>query len=272
MSALVEMEQLGIEPARCSARHEADVLAFQHPHLQSGDRSSEATHGLDRAMLRAETNDLRHLLALLRSSADKIESQDLLFILLAHLVSAQTAQRASSDLLGRFGSLGNLLAMPWNRLEGPCHSLPGSLEVIKAVHAVLVNVLREPLAERPVIRNMQTLRDYLKVSLGHSPIEICRILFLDGQNGLIKDELFSEGTIDQLPLYPREVVKRTLEMSAHSIIIVHNHPCGDGTPSEMDILMTRTIRAALKAVGADLLDHIIVGRNRTESLAELRLI
>ena len=114
--------------------------------------------------------------------------------------------------------------------------------------------------------------DYLQVALAHEPIEQFRVLFLDRKNILIRDELQQRGTVDHTPLYPREIVKRALELGASSIIMVHNHPSGDPTPSRADIEMTKQVVQAMSAVGLTVHDHVIVGKNRHTSFKSQRLI
>jgi DNA repair protein RadC len=123
-----------------------------------------------------------------------------------------------------------------------------------------------------VISTASALMDYLSVTMRHETTESTRILFLDRKNALIKDELHNRGTIDHTPLYPREVVKRVVELGASAVILVHNHPSGDPTPSQGDIEMTHRLAAALGTINVLLHDHVIVGRNRETSLRKLKLI
>jgi DNA repair protein RadC len=144
--------------------------------------------------------------------------------------------------------------------------------LLKVVGELLKRVLREEIRERPVIGSWTALLDYLQVALAHEPIEQFRVLFLDRKNILIRDELQQRGTVDHTPLYPREIVKRALELGASSIIMVHNHPSGDPTPSRADIEMTRQVVQAMGAVGLTVHDHVIVGKNRHTSFKSQRLI
>jgi DNA repair protein RadC len=144
--------------------------------------------------------------------------------------------------------------------------------LLKLVTELLQRVLREQIQERPVISSWSALLDYLQVALSHEPIEQFRVLFLDRKNVLIKDEVQQRGTVDHTPLYPREIVKRALELAASAIIMVHNHPSGDPTPSKADLEMTKQVVAALAAVGITVHDHVIVGKNRHTSFKTQRLI
>jgi DNA repair protein RadC len=144
--------------------------------------------------------------------------------------------------------------------------------LLKLVTELLQRVLREQIRERPVLSSWSALLDYLQVALSHEPIEQFRVLFLDRKNVLIKDEVQQRGTVDHTPLYPREIVKRALELAASAIIMVHNHPSGDPTPSRADLDMTQQVVAALSAVGIQVHDHVIVGKNRHTSFKSQRLI
>jgi DNA repair protein RadC len=144
--------------------------------------------------------------------------------------------------------------------------------LLKLLTELLQRVLREQIQDRPVISSWSALLDYLQVALSHEPIEQFRVMFLDRKNVLIKDEVQQRGTVDHTPLYPREIVKRALELAASAIIMVHNHPSGDPTPSKADLEMTKQVVAALAAVGITVHDHVIVGKNRHTSFKTQRLI
>jgi DNA repair protein RadC len=144
--------------------------------------------------------------------------------------------------------------------------------LLAAIQELLQRVLREQIREREVIGSWSALIDYLQVALAHEPIEQFRVLFLDRKNVLIRDEVQQRGTVDHTPLYPRELARRALELGASAIIMVHNHPSGDPTPSRADIEMTRQVVQALGAVGVSVHDHVIVGKNRHTSFKSQRLI
>jgi DNA repair protein RadC len=144
--------------------------------------------------------------------------------------------------------------------------------LLKLVTELLQRVLREQIQDRPLISSWTALLEYLQVTLAHEPIEQFRVMFLDRKNVLIKDEVQQRGTVDHTPLYPREIVKRALELAASAIIMVHNHPSGDPTPSRADIDMTKQVVTALSAVGISVHDHVIVGKNKHTSFKSQRLI
>ena len=144
--------------------------------------------------------------------------------------------------------------------------------LLKAIGELLQRVLREQIQDRPVIGSWTALLDYLQVALAHEPIEQFRVLFLDRKNILIRDEVQQRGTVDHTPLYPREITRRALELQASAMIMVHNHPSGDPTPSRADIEMTKQVVQALAPVGITVHDHVIVGKNRHTSFKSQRLI
>lgn len=199
-----------------------------------------------------------HLRKLLRAADEQIDSRDLLHLFLAYFVPSAKAEAYSEHLLARFGSLGHIVGAPWSRLEAALEDAGDLAGLLKTIHTMVVHILREPIIDRPAIKSTQELYDYLKMTLAYSPIEMLRILFLDGVNGLIKDELHSQGTINHVLLYPREVIRRVLELDAKAIILVHNHPAGSPTPSKADALMTKKIRDVLAGMDVILHDHIIV--------------
>ena len=144
--------------------------------------------------------------------------------------------------------------------------------LLEAIGELLQRVLREEIQGRPVIGSWTALIDYLQLALAHEPIEQFRVLFLDRKNLLIRDEVQQRGTVDHTPLYPREITRRALELQASAIIMVHNHPSGDPTPSRADLEMTKQVIQALGAVGITVHDHVIVGKNRHTSFKSQRLI
>lgn len=143
---------------------------------------------------------------------------------------------------------------------------------LAALHEVARRVTREEAAARHVISSWTALVAYVRMSLQHEPREQFRVLYLDNKNQLILDEIQNRGTVDHAPVYPREVVRRALELSSKSMIIVHNHPSGDPTPSRPDIDMTRQVIEAARALGIDVHDHLIVGRAGVASFKQLGLI
>ena len=184
-------------------------------------------------------------------------------------------------LLARFGSLAAVLAASVEDLmtvraedaRGRAKGVGAETALdLAALHEVARRVTREQATARPVISSWSALVAYVRMSLQHEPREQFRVLYLDNRNQLILDEIQNRGTVDHAPVYPREVVRRALELSARSMIIVHNHPSGDPTPSRPDIDMTRQVIEAARALGIDVHDHLIVGRDGVASFKQLGLM
>jgi len=214
----------------------------------------------------------RYLQNLAWAEADVFNAAELLELLLYFGRSGQNAAIMAGQLLERFGSLGGVMAADPAKLAQVLGDDGVSVTLLKAIRAAVKAIVREPLEDRPMISSASALMDYLSVTMRHEPTEATRILFLDRKNALIKDEIQHRGTIDHTPLYPREVVRRVVELGAAAVILVHNHPSGDPTPSQGDIEMTRQLAAALGTINVVLHDHVIVGHNREASLRKLNLI
>lgn len=184
-------------------------------------------------------------------------------------------------LLSRFGSFAAVLAASVEdlmtvRTEDTRGRTKGvGMETaldLAALHEVARRVARELTVKRPVISSWTALLAYVRVALQHEPREQFRVLYLDKKNQLILDEIQNRGTVDHAPVYPREVVRRGLEVSAAAMILVHNHPSGDPTPSRADIDITRQIIQAAKALSVEVHDHLIVGREGVTSFKQLGLM
>ena len=146
------------------------------------------------------------------------------------------------------------------------------MQELKLIEAVAQRMARSRVMHQPVLSSWDALLDYCHTAMAHRETEQFRILFLDRKNVLIADEEQARGTVDHVPVYPREVVKRALELNASALILVHNHPSGDPTPSEADIAMTAQIQEAAAVLGITLHDHLIVGRSREVSFRALRYL
>ena len=143
---------------------------------------------------------------------------------------------------------------------------------IRATNLLLQQAAGDQVKDRPVISNWAALLNYVRMALRHEKAEQVRVLFLDRKNKLIADEVVGRGTVDHAPVYPREIARRALELAASSVILVHNHPSGDPTPSKADIDMTREIERALQALEIKLHDHLVVGASETVSMKAKGLI
>ncbi|MDQ0393995.1 RadC family protein [Labrys monachus] len=202
----------------------------------------------------------------------RLPDYELLELILFRSIPRRDVKPLAKTLIARFGSLAEVLGAPLARLkevEGISDNVAGDLKIIEAAGHRLA---KGDLAKRPVLSSSASLIDYCRSTMAFAEREIFRILFLDTRNGLIADEIQQTGTVNHTPVYPREIVKRALELSATALILVHNHPSGDPSPSAADITMTRTIADVAKPLGIVLHDHLIIGRNGHASLRGLQLI
>jgi DNA repair protein RadC len=209
---------------------------------------------------------------LLEAGAAALQDHELLEFLLFGARPRGDTKPLAKALLKRFGGLAGVLGADKHALLGVTGMGEASAAMLMAVRAAAVRFLRAEVAERPVIGSWQALLDYLTAAAGFAEREEFHLLFLDRKNALIADEAQQHGTVDHTPVYPREVVKRALELGASALIMVHNHPSGDTTPSKADIEMTRMVQKALAAVGIALHDHVVIGRGRHSSFRTLGLM
>lgn len=198
---------------------------------------------------------------------------EFLELLLFQAIPRQDTKPLAKRLLAAFnGDLGRLANAGDAELKAIDGVGDAAVAAIRMIGEGARRLLRKQVTERPLLGSWNQLLDYLRVAQGDNRIEQFRLLFLDAKNRLIADEVHQSGTIDQTPVYPREVARRALELSAASLIVVHNHPSGDPSPSKADIAITREIVAALKALDIALHDHLIVGRDKHASFRGLGLL
>lgn len=191
-----------------------------------------------------------------------------LFLAIPRVDVKALAKRLIRDL----GSFAEVLGAPIARLaefDGISETGATNLKILAAAAA---RMTRGEVSKRPVLSSWTGVIEYCRTAMAFAAREEFRVLFLDKRNALIADEVQGSGTVDHTPVYPREVVRRALELSATAVILVHNHPSGDPTPSQADIRMTREIVEVAKPLGIAVHDHIIVGRDGHASLKGLRLI
>jgi DNA repair protein RadC len=209
---------------------------------------------------------------LLTRGPDALADYELLEMLLYFAMPKGDTKPLAKALINRFGSFAAVLAAPQQTLLGTRGLGPHSVAAIKLVQAAAIRMSRAEVMERPVLNNWDRLIDYLHAVMAREKIEQFRVLFLDPKNRLIADEAQARGTVNHTPVYPREVVKRALELHATALILVHNHPSGDPTPSRADIEMTREIRQAAAVLSITLHDHLIVGNGRFLSFRQEGLL
>ena len=207
----------------------------------------------------AEGHRQRLRLRLLTAGPESVADHELLELVLFLALPRRDTKPIARALLARFGSFANAIAAPLADLRGVEGMGEAGSAALKTVQAAALRLMRSEVQDRPVLSNWEGLMSYLNAQLARERVEQFRILFLDTKNRLLADEAQARGTINHTPVYPREVAKRALELHATAIILVHNHPSGDPTPSRQDKEMTDAIRQALWTVDVVLHDHIIVG-------------
>ncbi|WP_340109369.1 RadC family protein [Pikeienuella sp. HZG-20] len=197
---------------------------------------------------------------------------EILELILFNAISRIDVKPLAKQLLAEFGDLNGVISAPAPRLlrmEGVTEKVVIQFRLAEAVAARLA---RAKVIDRSVIASWAELMTYCKTVMAHREIEQFRVLFLDRKNVLIADEEQARGTVDHVPVYPREVAKRALEVNASAIILLHNHPSGDPTPSGVDVEMTERICAACEAVGVTVHDHVVIGKETDASFRELGLL
>ena len=209
---------------------------------------------------------------LLTAGPDSVADHELLELVLFLALPRRDTKPIARVLLARFGSFANIIAAPLAELRGVDGMGEAGAAALKTVHAAALRLMRAELASGPVLSNWDHLMGYLTAVLARERVEQFRILFLDNRNRLLADEVQARGTVNHTPVYPREVAKRALDLHAVALILVHNHPSGDPTPSRADIEMTREVTAALATLGVAVHDHIIVGAGTPLSFRQQGLI
>ena len=194
--------------------------------------------------------------------AGAMQDYEVLELVLFQLMPRQDVKPLAWALIDRFGDFARVLSASPERLTDVKGVGAEIITGLKIVEAAAHRMARAKIMQRHVISSWDLVLDYCHTVMAHRETEQFRILFLDRKNVLIADEEQARGTVDHVPVYPREVVKRALELNASAIILVHNHPSGDPTPSDCDIQMTAQIDAAAQALGISVHDHLIIGKSR----------
>jgi DNA repair protein RadC len=209
---------------------------------------------------------------LLAAGSDSLADHELIEMVLFLALPRRDTKPVARALIGRFGSFAAAIsASPMQLVEVPGLGEAG-VAALKTVQAAAQRLTKAEVLYRPVLSNWDRLMEYLQSILAHEKIEQFRILFLDHRNRLLADEKQAQGTVNHTPVYPREVVKRALELHATAIILVHNHPSGDPSPSTEDIAMTKEIKKAATALSIVLHDHVIVGNGQWLSFRKTGLL
>ena len=204
--------------------------------------------------------------------AESLEDYELLELYLFRSISRRDVKPLAKTLIARFGSFAEVIAAPLDQLV----EIKGISERValdlKVINAASIRLGKQSILGQPVLGSWSALLDYCRSAMQFEKIEQLRVLFLDKKNRLIADEVLGRGTVDRAPVYPREVIKRSLELGATAVILAHNHPSGDSTPSQSDIKMTEDVIKAGKAVNIVVHDHLIIGRESISSFRTLGLM
>ena len=199
---------------------------------------------------------------LLTSGPDSVADHELLELVLYLAILRRDTKPIARALLTRFGSFAGVIAAPVTELRAVEGMGEVSAGALKIVQAAALRLMKSEVMAQPVLGNWDALMGYLTAQLAREKVERFRVLFLDNKNRLLADEEQTRGTVNHTPVYPREVAKRALELHAVALILVHNHPSGDPTPSRDDIAMTAEIGRAVGTLGIALHDHVIIGNGR----------
>lgn len=243
----------------------------------SGEQPSTQSSFFEQAVVRPLPDDraghrerLRHRFR--ASGAEAIADYELIEMILFRVFPRGDTKPVAKRLIARFGSFADVINAPAERLTEVEGVGARAVDELKLVRAAALRMMQGEIKGRTVLGTWSAVVDYCRAAQGFDERERFRILFLDKKNQLIADEVQQEGTVDHTPVYVREVVKRALELAASALILVHNHPSGDPTPSRADIDMTRMIVAAAKPMGVTIHDHIIVGRSGHASFRSMKLL
>ncbi len=215
---------------------------------------------------------LRMRQRLLTAGPDALADHEMLEMILFIALPRRDTKPIARDLLARFRTFGGVIGAPAAELMTVVGVAEAGAAAIKLIQAAMLRTMRQDVAAQPVLSTWDRLTDYLTAAMGHERIEQFRVLFLDGRNRLIADEVQGRGTINHAPAYPREVIRRGLELHATALILAHNHPSGEPAPSREDVALTAEIARAASMMGIVLHDHIIVGKGKWLSFRAEKLL
>lgn len=209
---------------------------------------------------------------LLEGGGAELMDHEVIEYLLALAIPRRDTKPLAKQLIAHFGGFSALLTADAEALMNQAGMGETSAAAIKIAQTAALRLISEPVRDMPILSSWQSLLDYLRADMAHLKTERVRTLFLDTKNRLIRDEVASEGSIDQAAIYTREVIRRALDLGAAAVILVHNHPSGDSAPSRQDITMTREIMEAGKRLSIAVHDHIIIGRDGHSSMRSMGLL
>ncbi len=206
------------------------------------------------------------------NAPESLPDYELLELILFMAIPRKDVKPIAKMLIDRFKNMNGILNASLNDLQSVNGISHNTAVAIRAIRMAGLKLLQQDMMERPVLSSWQRLIDYVSAAMANENKEHFRLLFLNKKNEIIADEVQQSGTVDHTPAYPREIMKRALELGATAIILVHNHPSGDPSPSDADVQMTKAIQAAAKPFDIVIHDHLIVSRNGTTSFKTLGLI
>ncbi|HEX8526707.1 RadC family protein [Allosphingosinicella sp.] len=209
---------------------------------------------------------------LIEGGPDALLDHELVEYLLGLAIPRRDTKPLAKKLIRDFGGFGGLLAADAEAIARIGDVSEGAVATLKVVQAAALRLLSDQVKGRPVLASWQALLDYLHADMAHNPIERVRVLFLNSKNVLIRDEPMWEGSVDESAVYVREIMRRALDLHATAVIVVHNHPSGDPSPSQQDIKITRELIEAARHLGIAVHDHIIIGAKGHSSMRASGLI
>ena len=241
--------------------------AFHEAPLPLFDADEAAPVALPRGRLPSYVEGHRARLRerFMEGGAAALPDYELLELLLFRAMPRQDVKPLARLLIDHFGDFNRVISAPVQRLLAVSGVGQAVVQELKIVEAAAHRLARAKVMHRPVLSSWDALLDYCRTAMAHRETEQFRVLYLDRKNVLIADEEQARGTVDHVPVYPREVVKRALEVNASALILVHNHPSGDPTPSQQDVTVTGQIQEAAQVMGMTLHDHLIIGKSREVS-------
>ncbi len=209
---------------------------------------------------------------LLKAGPDALADYEMLEMILFIALPRRDTKPIARDLLARFKTFSGVVGAPETELRTVEGVGEAGTAAIKLIQAAALRMMRHDLTTQPVLSTWDRLTDYLMAAMGQERIEQFRVLFLDGRNKLLADEVQGKGSISHAPAYPREVVRRCLELHATAVILAHNHPSGDPSPSREDVAVTTEIARAAATMGIAIHDHIVIGRGKFLSFRAEKLL
>ena len=236
------------------------LLPFAPPHGDEDEAAPAALAGRLPSYIADHRQRLRD--RFMQGGGPAMPDYELLELVLFRAIPRQDVKPLARLLLDTFGDFNRVITASVPRLALVKGAGPAVILELKLVEAAAQRMMRARVIGKPVLTSWDALLDYCHTTMAHGEIEQFRVLFLDRKNMLIADEAQARGTVDHVPVYPREVVKRALELNASALILVHNHPSGDPTPSDADLTMTQQIKDACYALGLTLHDHLIIGKSK----------